>query len=256
MTDTAALANVVLPATAFVEQADVYRSYGHRVLQFGAKAVSAAQEQKSNVETFSMLARALGHPQRVWDVNEADLCQEMLESMRERVGDEDLVRVMAGEPVKLRDRDVADRGTPSGKIELFSEAMQALGQPPMATFVPDDGAGGRGALRLISAPSIATHNSTYLYSSRHARRAGAPCCYLSARDAERLSLTEGGQVRLSNEHGRITLALSISDDVSPGAVRVDGQPALLPQSRVQPHQQVEIEAGARPEPVLPNFRVR
>jgi 23S rRNA pseudouridine2604 synthase len=36
-----------------------------------------------------------------------------------------------------------------------------------------------------------------------------------------------------------------------GAVRVDGQPALLPQSRVQPHQQVEIEAGARPEPVVP-----
>jgi 23S rRNA pseudouridine2604 synthase len=36
-----------------------------------------------------------------------------------------------------------------------------------------------------------------------------------------------------------------------GAVRVDGAPALLPQSRVQPHQQVEIEAGARPEPVVP-----
>lgn len=36
-----------------------------------------------------------------------------------------------------------------------------------------------------------------------------------------------------------------------GAVRVDGEPALLPQSRVRPHQQVEIEAGARPEPVVP-----
>ncbi|KWT83516.1 MULTISPECIES: RNA pseudouridine synthase [unclassified Variovorax] len=36
-----------------------------------------------------------------------------------------------------------------------------------------------------------------------------------------------------------------------GAVRVDGEPALLPQSRVQPHQQVEIEAGARPAPVVP-----
>jgi len=36
-----------------------------------------------------------------------------------------------------------------------------------------------------------------------------------------------------------------------GAVRVDGEPALLPQSRVQAHQQVEIEAGARPEPVVP-----
>ncbi|VWX58244.1 conserved hypothetical protein [Burkholderiales bacterium 8X] len=36
-----------------------------------------------------------------------------------------------------------------------------------------------------------------------------------------------------------------------GAVRVDGQPAVLPQSRVHPHQQVEIEAGAKPTAVLP-----
>lgn len=36
-----------------------------------------------------------------------------------------------------------------------------------------------------------------------------------------------------------------------GAVRVDGEPALLPQARVRPHQQVEIEAGAKPEPVVP-----
>lgn len=36
-----------------------------------------------------------------------------------------------------------------------------------------------------------------------------------------------------------------------GAVRVDGEAVLLPQSRVQAHQQVEIEAGARPEPVVP-----
>ncbi len=36
-----------------------------------------------------------------------------------------------------------------------------------------------------------------------------------------------------------------------GAVRVDGVPATLPQSRVQAHQQVEIEAGAKPEPVVP-----
>ena len=33
-----------------------------------------------------------------------------------------------------------------------------------------------------------------------------------------------------------------------GAVRVDGQPALVPQARVHAHQQVEIESGARPEP--------
>jgi 23S rRNA pseudouridine2604 synthase len=36
-----------------------------------------------------------------------------------------------------------------------------------------------------------------------------------------------------------------------GAVRVDGQPALLPQTRVQAHQDVVVEAGARAEPVAP-----
>lgn len=36
-----------------------------------------------------------------------------------------------------------------------------------------------------------------------------------------------------------------------GAVRVDGVPVLVPQARVHAHQQVEIESGARPEPVVP-----
>lgn len=36
-----------------------------------------------------------------------------------------------------------------------------------------------------------------------------------------------------------------------GAVRVDGVPQMLPQSRVLPHQKVEIEAGAKPEPIVP-----
>jgi hypothetical protein len=36
-----------------------------------------------------------------------------------------------------------------------------------------------------------------------------------------------------------------------GAVRVDGVAQMLPQSRVLPHQNVEIAAGAKPEPVVP-----
>ncbi|GAA4352644.1 rRNA pseudouridine synthase [Variovorax defluvii] len=36
-----------------------------------------------------------------------------------------------------------------------------------------------------------------------------------------------------------------------GAVRVDGEPVLLPQARVRADQRIEIEAGARPVPVGP-----
>ncbi|MEB0110359.1 RNA pseudouridine synthase [Variovorax sp. RTB1] len=38
--------------------------------------------------------------------------------------------------------------------------------------------------------------------------------------------------------------------IESGAVRVDGEPALVPQSRVREGQRVDIEPGARPQPVM------
>ena len=52
MTETAKLADVVLPATAFVEHSDVYKSYGHRVMQVGRRACAPRGEARSNVDTF------------------------------------------------------------------------------------------------------------------------------------------------------------------------------------------------------------
>lgn len=231
MTDTAALADVVLPATGFVEQCDVYRSYGHRVLQFGARAAQAPDEQLSNVHTFARIGRALGLPESVWDVTEEGLCDELLETLRERVGDRDLERIKAGEPVKLRDRVLAGRGTPTGKIELYSETLAAAGEPGAATYVRDEGVGGPRAFHLISAPSVATHNSTYLYSSRHAKRAGEPVCYLAPQDARSLGAEQGSRVRLANDYGSLTLPVELSEDVPAGNVRVDGffEPRKVPE---------------------------
>jgi len=224
MTETAELADVVLPATTFVEQTDLYRSYGHRVLQLGRKAVAAPAEQRSNVEAFAALARALGLAREVWDRDEERLARELLETARERIGPDDVRRVLAGEPVKLRPRVFADRGTPSGKVELESERALALGEPALATYVPDDGAGGRGRFQLVCAPSVATHNSTFSHSARHVARMGRPRCFVHPGDARELGVVAGGRVRLSNEQGRVTLAAELSSDVPRGVLRVDGMP--------------------------------
>lgn len=224
LTATARLADLVLPATTFVEQSDVYRSYGHRVAQYGRKAVEPPHAQRSNVDTFRALAKALGQPREVWDTDADALCRELLEAARERIGEPDLARLLAGEPVKLRPRAFADRGTPSGRIELVSETCRSLGQPAMASFVPDDGARGRGRFTLVSAPSVATHNTTFLHSSRHTERAGTACCWLNPGDARRLDVADGAHVVLSNEQGKLTFPVALSDDVPAGLVRVDGFP--------------------------------
>jgi formylmethanofuran dehydrogenase subunit B len=84
LTETAELADVVLPSTAFVEQSDVFRSYGHRVLHYTRRAVRPPAETRSNVDAFRAIARKLDLPREVWDVDEESLCHELLEASRSR----------------------------------------------------------------------------------------------------------------------------------------------------------------------------
>jgi len=224
MTETAELADVVLPATMFVEHTDVYRSFGHRQMQYARKAATPPEGPRTNVATFAAIAKRLGLRRETWDVTEEGLCEELLEASRERIGDEALARLRAGEPVKLPPQRHAGRGTPSGKIELWSEAAKAKGQPPMATYVEDDGAGDRGAFSLVGAPSVETHNSTFSHSARHLKKAGPPRVFVNPADAERIGLATGGRARVSNARGALTLLVEVSDTMPEGLVRVDGMP--------------------------------
>jgi len=237
LSETAKLADVVLPATTFVEQSDVYRSYGHRLAQFGRRAVATPPGPRSNVDAFAGVARALELPPATWDVSEESLCEELLESLAGRLAPEALARLRAGEPTPVapppayRDRPGAGWGTPSGKVELWSERARELGQPPMATATMDAGLGGERAFWLVSAPSKHTHNTTFLDTPRHAARATAPACFVHEADARRLGIADGEPVRLVNDHGSLTLRLVVSDAVLPGRVAVDGfpRPAEVPE---------------------------
>ncbi len=222
MTETAELADVVLPATAFIEQSDVFRSYGHRLVHYARRATRPPDEQRSNVDTFRALARELDMDRSIWDVDEDSLCRELLEASRARFTDDEYARILAGEPVKLQQPRFRERGTPSGRIELWSESARRIGQPEMASWSSDDGAGGRGAWQLVAAPSIAMHNSTYSHSARHVARAGPPRCHVHPDDAVELGASEGEPLRLSNEQGSLTLPLALCADLARGMIRVDG----------------------------------
>jgi anaerobic selenocysteine-containing dehydrogenase len=227
LTETAELADVVLPATMFVEHDDVYRSYGHRRMQYGRKAVeppAAGNGPRSNVATFAAIAKRLELPRETWDVDDVSLCETLLERSRARIAADELARIRAGEPVKLRPSSFDGWGTPSGKIEFVSAAAEKLGQPAMATYVPDDHAGDRGAFSLVGAPSVHTHNSTFAHSERHVKRSGTPRVHVNEDDAHELGLVEGSRARISNARAALTFDVAITRDVPRGLVRVDGLP--------------------------------
>jgi len=60
MTDTAALADIVLPATTFLEHRDIRRGYGAYVMGGVRPVISARGEAKPNEEVFALLGRAMG----------------------------------------------------------------------------------------------------------------------------------------------------------------------------------------------------
>jgi anaerobic selenocysteine-containing dehydrogenase len=232
MTETAQLADVVLPATALTEHSDVFRSYGHRTFQVGWRSTEAQAEERSNVHCFSAIGRALGFegsagfPDErqgpMFEVDEDVLVGDFLAVNRQRFTSEEYFAVLQGTPVKLTAPVFEDRGTPSGKIELVSETAESLGRPRVATYVPDDGAQMKGTFQLISAPSTATHNSTYLHVPRHRERLGSPLAHLHPKDAGVAGIEDGGGITIRSEFGAITLTARLDADAPRKSVRVDG----------------------------------
>lgn len=232
MTETAQRADVVLPATAVTEHSDFFRSYGHRTLQVGWKATAAPHEQRSNVDCFSAIGKALGFigdrgfadevTGPLFEANEDVLVGSLLAANRARFSSEEYRAALVGEPVKLAPLVFGDRGTPSGKIELVSEQAEAEGAGRVPTWEPDDRAGTMGTFQLISAPSSATHNSTYLHVPRHRERLGEAKAVLHPKDAESLGLGHGEAVTLTSEFGVLTLPASLDEAAPRKTVRVDG----------------------------------
>jgi anaerobic selenocysteine-containing dehydrogenase len=72
MTETAALADIVLPATMFMEHDDVYRGGGHQNIMFGPKLIEPPAGCMTNHQVFKALADRLGVSHPGFEMSERD----------------------------------------------------------------------------------------------------------------------------------------------------------------------------------------
>ena len=87
MTDTADYADIVLPATTFLEHADMQGAYGHYYVQLSDQAIAPLGEARSNVWLFGQLGQRIGFSEACF----RDTEQQMLaQALRER---EDATRI-------------------------------------------------------------------------------------------------------------------------------------------------------------------
>src|SRR4029077_11973860 len=121
MTDTAAYADVLLPATTFLEGYDFAKAYGPINLDLGKAVVDAVGEARSNADVFGELCSRLGLLSDHEPAGELDLMLHVLNALPESVG-ADLREGLRPAPsfghAPIQFVDVFPR-TPDGKIDLF-----------------------------------------------------------------------------------------------------------------------------------------
>ena len=79
MTDTAAHADVILPATTQLEHLDIVWSWGHHYLTLNEPAIAPVGEARPNSEIFRLLARRLGLTDPCFDESDEEMLAMALE---------------------------------------------------------------------------------------------------------------------------------------------------------------------------------
>ncbi len=224
MTDTAAHADVVFPATTQLEHLDVLWSWGHHYITLNEPAIAPLGEARSNSEIFRLLARRLG----LTDPCFAESDEEMLASLLD--GDPGGIGLAA-----LRERGYAkvDRGqgptphaeggfgTPSGKLELRCDRLLDAGLDPLPFYDPpcevaDEQLAQRYPLALLTPKTHLFLNSTFANGRRQHAAQPEPFVVIHPGDAAARGIADGATVRVANDRGAFTCRAIVSDDARAG----------------------------------------
>ncbi|MEJ8475253.1 molybdopterin-containing oxidoreductase family protein [Roseibium algae] len=239
MTETAQMADVVLPATQFLEHDDVYKGGGHQHLMLGPKIVDPPEGPKENIFVVNELAKRLGatdHP------GFHMTSHEHIDWMLQHSGYGTLEELESGRWIDLQpDFDtshfIKGFGHADGKFHFKPDwgRSNAPNKPlgsPMGPWnampeLPDqwdaiEAADSEHPFRLVTAPARSFLNSTFNETDSGKKKEKQPEIWLRSEDAARFGIGDGDQVKMGNARGVVTLHARFYEDLTPGTVISEG----------------------------------
>ena len=200
MTDTADLADIVLPATTQLEHLDLHTSYGHTYAMINEAAIAPLGEAKPNTQIFRELAARMGYSDACFSDSDEALARVAFK----RDVTLDTLRERGWVKLPLPDAPFADGGfpTPSGKCVIDSPQYgvpdhvanyeSPTSSPALAARYP---------LAMISPPARNFLNSTFVNVTSLRDIEGEPLVEMHADDAAPRGITHGQRVRVFNDRG-------------------------------------------------------
>jgi anaerobic selenocysteine-containing dehydrogenase len=212
--DTAVYADIVLPATTFLESYDIARAYGPLSVQLVQPVVDAVGDARPNAEVFGELITAMGLDGGDEPQGELDVLMEVLADVPGPTADQLRERryaVPACGPAPVQFVDVFP-ATGDGKVNLFPQQLDAETGGRLFVFQPDP-ATPSFPLALISPASDNTVSSTLGELPRN-----EATLLMHPDDARARELHEGDVVRVANERGEVQCPVTVAPAVRPGTV--------------------------------------
>ncbi len=211
MTETAQMADIVLPATMFLEHDDIYAASGHAVLQVAKTVVSAPGECRNNHELICALAKRLGLDHPAFEMSGWEIIDQSLR----------LSGYPSAEQIhQQRGLDVSTSFEESHFINGFMHAdgkfhfradWAALGRlgPGMPSF-PDhwaitDETTDLKPYRLVTAPAQNFLNSSFNETASSCKKELQPKAMIHVDALKQIGVKNGEMVRIGNDNGSILI---------------------------------------------------
>ncbi|WP_160871242.1 molybdopterin-dependent oxidoreductase [Shinella sp. AETb1-6] len=264
MTDTAKLADIVLPATMFVEHDDIYRGGGQQHILLGPKLVEPPATVRTNLFVIEELARRLGVADKPgFGLTEQEHITRMLPAYDMDFDGLKEEKWIDCQPDFETAHFVKGFGFPDGKFRFRPDwtGTPAPNRPPRAlgAFGPHEALpefpdhveiietpDAEHPFRLATSPARTFLNSSFTEMKSSREREGRPEVMIHPEDARANAIAEGDVVQLGNARGDIRLHAKVTDAVKPGVLIAEG---IWPNSAHLDGEGINVLTGA--DPVAP-----
>lgn len=231
MTETARMADVVLPATTFLEHDDIYRGGGHQYLIFGPKLVEPPGECRNNHEVVCALAKRLGARHPGFDMTPRELIDHMLRvSKRGTLAELEANRWLDCQPPFRASHYLDGFAWPDGKFRFKPDWPNVPFRSPYRSgpveampALPDhwrsiEEADGEHPFRLATSPARGFLNTTFNETPTSRAQERRPTVMIHPADAAGYGIVDGDMVVLGNRRGTVRLHARLFDGVCRGVL--------------------------------------
>lgn len=215
-TDTADLADYILPATTQLEHLDVHTSYGHTYALMNQPAIAPQGEARPNTQFFRELAQRMGFDDPCFSDSDEQLAEQAFVGI-----DVAALREQGWVKLPLAEQPFAEGGFPSptGKAQVDAPG---LGVPdyvaPYEAVLSAPALARRFPLAMISPPARHFLNSTFVNVKSLRSIEGEPLVEIHPDDAATRGIADGEMVDVFNDRGRYRCRAALNTRARPGVV--------------------------------------